>query len=60
MNAVEDAGEVIDMKLSSPVMVLFCIVVLAGCMSTPLTDAERAAQAHAEEERRWKVINTGP
>ena len=52
-------GEVIDMKLRSTVMLLFCIAVLAGCMSTPMTDAERAAQAQAEEERRWKVINTG-
>jgi len=47
------------MKPSATVMLLFCIAVLAGCMSAPMTDAERAAQAQAEEERRWQAINTG-
>jgi hypothetical protein len=47
------------MKLKAAVALLLCAAVLASCAATPMTDAERAAQARAEEERRIKVDNTG-
>jgi protein involved in sex pheromone biosynthesis len=46
------------MKKRAIFALLAYIAVLAGCMTT-MTDEERARQARAEEERRWKAINTG-
>ena len=47
------------MKLIATFTLLAIVTLLAGCM-TPMTDEERAHQERLEQERRIKVINTGP
>jgi PBP1b-binding outer membrane lipoprotein LpoB len=49
------------MKKSAIVPLLVGVALLAGCVATrPMTEAERAYQQRAEQERRTQVINTGP